>query len=76
MTLPDATRAPQFQYATQEQIDTVRSKIIGMNAFIREQARYYQMQGIRIVLFDAYTCLTVSLLSQSNMDLPTRTPLA
>ncbi len=34
---------------------TVRSKIIGMNAFIREQARYYQMQGIRIVLFDAYT---------------------
>ncbi|EON6313667.1 TPA: SGNH/GDSL hydrolase family protein [Vibrio cholerae] len=55
MTLPDATRAPQFQYATQEQIDTVRSKIIGMNAFIREQARYYQMQGIRIALFDAHT---------------------
>ncbi len=55
MTLQDATRAPQFQYATQEQIDTVCSKIIGMNAYIREQARYYEMQGIRILLFDAYT---------------------
>ncbi|MDP4493635.1 SGNH/GDSL hydrolase family protein [Vibrio sp. AH4] len=54
LTLPDATRAPQFQYSTQEQIETVRSKIKGMNAFIREQARYYQMQGIRIALFDAY----------------------
>ncbi|TXY07865.1 SGNH/GDSL hydrolase family protein [Vibrio mimicus] len=54
LTLPDATRAPQFQYSTQEQIETVRSKIIGMNAFIREQARYYQMQGIRIALFDAH----------------------
>ncbi|MFG0605440.1 SGNH/GDSL hydrolase family protein [Vibrio mimicus] len=54
LTLPDATRAPQFQYSTQEQIETVRRKIIGMNMFIREQARYYQMQGIRIALFDAH----------------------
>ncbi|MBY7899191.1 SGNH/GDSL hydrolase family protein [Vibrio fluvialis] len=55
LTLPDATRAPQFQYSTQEHIDEVRAKVIGMNAFIREQARYFQMQGINISLFDAYT---------------------
>lgn len=54
-TLPDATRAPQFKYSTAEEMAKVSSKIKSFNIFIKEQALYYQMQGINIALFDAYT---------------------
>ena len=27
MTLPDATKAPQFKYSTQEEIETIRAKV-------------------------------------------------
>src|SRR5690606_28992106 len=42
MTLPDATRAPQFKYATQEEIDKVQAKILAFNAFIKAEAKRYQ----------------------------------
>ncbi|MDA0147502.1 SGNH/GDSL hydrolase family protein [Vibrio sp. LaRot3] len=53
LTLPDATKAPQFKYSTQEEIEKVRAKIVEFNEFIKEQAMYYQMKGINLVLFDA-----------------------
>ncbi|MCW8334751.1 SGNH/GDSL hydrolase family protein [Vibrio paucivorans] len=55
MTLPDATRAPQFKYSSQEEIDKIRAKILEMNAFIESQAQYYIMQGYKITLYDTYT---------------------
>ncbi|MGF1727638.1 SGNH/GDSL hydrolase family protein [Photobacterium nomapromontoriensis] len=53
-TLPDATKAPQFKYSTQDQIDTVRAKIIEFNSFIEEQAKLYQDKGLNVVLYDAH----------------------
>ncbi|KHT61913.1 thermolabile hemolysin [Photobacterium gaetbulicola] len=55
LTLPDATKAPQFKYSTQEQVLVVRQKIEEFNQYIREQAEYYQSKGINVALFDAYT---------------------
>lgn len=55
MTLPDATKAPQFNYSTQEEIEVIREKIIAMNAFIQAQADYYISQGYNITLYDAYS---------------------
>jgi len=52
-TLPDATKAPQFKYSTEEEIQKVRAKILEFNAFIKEQAEYYQSKGENVVLFDA-----------------------
>ncbi|NAX46033.1 thermolabile hemolysin [Photobacterium halotolerans] len=54
MTLPDATRAPQFKYATQAEIDKVQAKILAFNAFIQAEAKRYQDQGVKVVLFDAH----------------------
>ncbi|WP_260258519.1 SGNH/GDSL hydrolase family protein [Vibrio intestinalis] len=53
LTLPDATKAPQFKYSTQEEIEKVRAKIVEFNQFIKQQAMFYQMQGINLVMFDA-----------------------
>lgn len=53
-TLPDATKAPQFKYSTQNEIDTVRAKIVEFNEFIKEQATLYQTKGLNVVLYDAY----------------------
>ncbi len=53
LTLPDATRAPQFKYSTEQEIDKVRAKINKFNLFIHEQAEYYQNKGINVVLVDA-----------------------
>ncbi|KJY83966.1 thermolabile hemolysin [Vibrio galatheae] len=55
LTLPDATKAPQFKYSTQQQIDEVRAKIVAFNLFIREQADLYKNKGINVVLYDANT---------------------
>ncbi|MGF1734478.1 SGNH/GDSL hydrolase family protein [Photobacterium satsumensis] len=52
-TLPDATKAPQFKYSTQDEIEKVRAKIELFNVYIREQAQYYQDTGINIALVDA-----------------------
>lgn len=52
-TLPDATKAPQFKYSTEAEIQKVRAKIVEFNAFIKEQADYYQSKGENVVLFDA-----------------------
>ncbi|MFH0289178.1 SGNH/GDSL hydrolase family protein [Vibrio owensii] len=54
MTLPDATRAPQFTYSTQEEIDKIRAKIVEMNEFIKAQAAYYTAQGYNITLYDTH----------------------
>jgi len=54
-TLPDATKAPQFKYSTQEEIIKVRTKIEQFNAFIKEQSKYYQDKGYNVALFDAAT---------------------
>ncbi|WP_039871919.1 MULTISPECIES: SGNH/GDSL hydrolase family protein [Photobacterium] len=53
-TLPDATKAPQFKYASPNEINTVRAKILAFNAFITEQSRIYKEKGLNVVLFDAY----------------------
>ncbi|MCM0148114.1 SGNH/GDSL hydrolase family protein [Photobacterium galatheae] len=55
MTLPDATRAPQFKYATQAEIDKVQAKILAFNAFIKTEAKAYQDKGVNVVLFDTYS---------------------
>ncbi|MEZ8686708.1 SGNH/GDSL hydrolase family protein [Vibrio splendidus] len=52
-TLPDATKAPQFKYSTEQEIIKVRGKILEFNQFIKAQAEYYQSQGKNVVLFDA-----------------------
>lgn len=54
-TLPDATKAPQFKYSTEQEIIKVRGKILEFNQFIKAQAEYYQSQGKNMVLFDAST---------------------
>lgn len=53
-TLPDATKAPQFKYSTEDEISIVHSKIIEFNLFIKEQAEYYQTRGVNVVLFNAH----------------------
>ncbi|MBW3695449.1 thermolabile hemolysin [Vibrio sp. T187] len=52
-TLPDATKAPQFKYSTDEEIVKVRAKIMEFNQYIKEQATYYQNKGKNVILFDA-----------------------
>ena len=52
-TLPDATKAPQFKYSTEQEIIKVRGKIVEFNQFIKAQAEYYQSIGKNVVLFDA-----------------------
>ncbi|CAK2798361.1 Thermolabile hemolysin [Vibrio crassostreae] len=52
-TLPDATKAPQFKYSTEQEIIKVRGKILEFNQFIEAQAEYYQSMGKNVVLFDA-----------------------
>lgn len=52
-TLPDATKAPQFKYSTQDEIVTIRNQINEFNLFIKEQAKYYKETGKNVVLFDA-----------------------
>jgi thermolabile hemolysin len=54
MTLPDATYAPQFKHSTQEEIATIRAKILEMNEFIKAQADYYSAQGLNITLHDTH----------------------
>ncbi|OLQ81608.1 thermolabile hemolysin [Photobacterium proteolyticum] len=54
-TLPDATKAPQFKYSTQEEALKVRQKIVEFNQYIAEQAKYYQDKGINVQLYDAYS---------------------
>ncbi len=54
-TLPDATKAPQFKYSTQEEVLKVRQKIVEFNKYIREQAEYYKNKGINAELYDAYS---------------------
>ncbi|MFA0070059.1 thermolabile hemolysin, partial [Vibrio breoganii] len=44
-TLPDATKAPQFKYSTEQEIIKVRGKILEFNQFIKSQAEYYQGMG-------------------------------
>ncbi|MDC5704792.1 SGNH/GDSL hydrolase family protein [Vibrio europaeus] len=55
LTLPDATKAPQFKYSTQQEIEKVRAKIVEFNAFIKEQADLYKNKGMNVVLYDANT---------------------
>lgn len=50
LTLPDATKAPQFKYS-KDKIAEVRRKINAFNEFIRTQAKSYP--NANVVLFDA-----------------------
>ncbi|MCD9511512.1 SGNH/GDSL hydrolase family protein [Photobacterium phosphoreum] len=54
MTLPDASKAPQFKYATADKVSLVSQQIKQFNLFIKEQAAYYKQKGINITLVDAY----------------------
>ncbi|MCD9471027.1 SGNH/GDSL hydrolase family protein [Photobacterium phosphoreum] len=54
MTLPDASKAPQFKYATADKVTLVSQQIKQFNLFIKEQAAYYKQKGINITLVDAY----------------------
>ncbi|WP_100753849.1 SGNH/GDSL hydrolase family protein [Vibrio salilacus] len=55
LTLPDATKAPQYKYSTQQEIDKVQAKIVEFNQFIAEQAQLYTDKGVNVLLFDTYT---------------------
>ncbi|MGF1739886.1 SGNH/GDSL hydrolase family protein [Vibrio profundum] len=55
LTLPDATKAPQFKYSTPEEIAKVRANILAFNAFIKAQAALYTKKDMNIGLFDANT---------------------
>lgn len=55
LTLPDATKAPQYKYSTQQEADKVQAKIVEFNQFIEEQAQLYTDKGINVLLYDAYT---------------------
>ncbi|MEG3219245.1 SGNH/GDSL hydrolase family protein [Vibrio gigantis] len=57
-TLPDATKAPQFKYSTEQEIIKVRGKILEFNQFIKDQAEHYQEMGKNVVLFDASALFT------------------
>ncbi|WP_048610591.1 SGNH/GDSL hydrolase family protein [Vibrio coralliirubri] len=57
-TLPDATKAPQFKYSTEQEIIKVRGKILEFNQYIKAQAEYYQGMGKNVVLFDASALFT------------------
>ena len=54
MTLPDASKAPQFKYATADKVALVSQQIKQFNLFIKEQATYYKQKGINITFVDAY----------------------
>ncbi|WP_408900137.1 SGNH/GDSL hydrolase family protein [Photobacterium piscicola] len=54
MTLPDASKAPQFKYATADKVALVSQQIKQFNLFIKEQAAYYKQKGINITFVDAY----------------------
>ena len=54
MTLPDASKAPQFKYATADKVTLVSQQIKQFNLFIKEQAAYYKQKGINITFVDAY----------------------
>lgn len=54
LTLPDATKAPQFKYSTQAEIEKVRAKILEFNQFIRQQASHYEKQGVNVVLHETH----------------------
>lgn len=51
LTLPDATKAPQFKYSP-EKVAEVKEKILAFNQFIREQSKQYP--DANVVLFDAH----------------------
>jgi len=51
LTLPDATKAPQFKYSTQAEVLKVRNKINEFNEFVRIQAKRYP--NIKVEIFDA-----------------------
>ncbi|CCN72574.1 SGNH/GDSL hydrolase family protein [Vibrio nigripulchritudo] len=55
LTLPDATKAPQFKYSTEDEIAVIRKKVIEFNAFIEDQAAAYKSKGINITLLDGYS---------------------
>lgn len=55
LTLPDATKAPQFKYSTEAEIVRVRAKIVEFNQYIVEQAELYKSKGINVVLYDAHS---------------------
>ncbi|SKC32537.1 Thermolabile hemolysin precursor [Photobacterium piscicola] len=54
MTLPDASKAPQFKFATADKVALVSQQIKQFNLFIKEQAAYYKQKGINITFVDAY----------------------
>ncbi|MEC6831263.1 SGNH/GDSL hydrolase family protein [Photobacterium toruni] len=54
MTLPDASKAPQFKYSTADKVALVSQQIKQFNLFIKEQATYYKAKGINITFVDAY----------------------
>lgn len=54
MTLPDASKAPQFKYSTADKAALVSQQIKQFNLFIKEQAAYYKQKGINITFVDAY----------------------
>ena len=54
ITLPDVTNAPKFTYASDEEKQIIREKILEMNAFIDLQTRHYREKGYNITLFNTY----------------------
>jgi len=57
LNLPDATKAPQFKYSTEEHAKIVKQKIKAFNLFIKKSINEYQNKGINIALFDTNTLI-------------------
>ncbi|MCL1125758.1 SGNH/GDSL hydrolase family protein [Shewanella surugensis] len=53
LNLIDASKAPQFKYATDEDIEKVQTRVEKFNAFIDELVPELQAQGLNITLYDA-----------------------
>ncbi len=52
LTLPDITKAPQFNYSSEEQKAQIKDKVVAFNQFIYQQANSYP--ELNIMLFDVY----------------------
>ena len=55
ITLPDASRAPQFQYKSTDETDKVQKNIMRFNHELKKKIASLKAEGRTIVLFDAFT---------------------
>lgn len=54
LSLPDASKAPQFKYADPAEAQKVKQKIEAYNTFLKAEVMKYQMAGVNVALFDTH----------------------